>query len=155
MIGLFLPMALSMAPAAADRLDLSRIASTTTMEGTCRKLILPGGGDNTSRCAGKIAHITYRDGRSSFRIAVAGNILIGFYGNEKAATGDTATLVVTNILVTPPFGRGADVLNAEGECRFTAPGAGPAQVECKATRPGEAYELSFASDGKPPTVERP
>jgi hypothetical protein len=154
MIGMLLPIALAVAPVAADRPDLSRIASTTTLQGTCQKLILPGGGDNTARCADKIAHIEYRDGRSSFRIAVAGNILIGFYGNEGAATGDTATLAVTKILVTPPFAKGADVLNAEGECRFTAPGAGPAHVECKATRPGEVYELSFASDGKPPTVER-
>jgi len=154
MIGMLLPMALAMAPAAADRPDLSRIASTTTLQGTCQKLVLPGGGDNTARCAGKIAHIAYRDGRSSFRIAVAGSILIGFYGNEGTAIGDTATLAVTRILVTPPFARGADVLEAEGECRFTDPGAGPVHIECKATRPGEVYELLFASDGNPPTVER-
>lgn len=155
MIGVLLPIALSMAPAAAERPDLSRVAGMSTTEGTCQKLLLPGGGDNTARCSKNIVHIAYRDGRSSFRITLGGNILIGFYGSETAATGDTGTLVVSNILVTPPFGKGADVLNAQGECRFTGPAASPAHVECRATRPGEIYELSFASDGKPPTSERP
>lgn len=153
-MSLLIPIALFMAPAAADRPDLSRVASTATMEGTCQKLVLPGGGDQTARCSDRIAHIAYRDGHSSFRIAVSKNLLIGFYGNENVAIGDTATLVVSKILITLPFGKGANVVDAEGECRYTNLDTGPSQVECKATRPGEVYELSFTSDGKPPTVER-
>lgn len=156
MIAALLPVALSLtAPAPAEAQDLSRIASIATMQGSCQKLILPGGGDQTAKCVGKILNVAYRDNRSSFRVAVGEALLVGFYGEDQAAVGDSATLVVSKVIVTLMGSNKTDALDATGECRYTNPYAGPGHVDCKATsKNGEVFELSFVSDGKPPSVQR-
>ncbi|MES2444518.1 MAG: hypothetical protein V4574_16960 [Pseudomonadota bacterium] len=148
-----LPIALSVAPAPGGQ-DLSRVASIATMQGSCTRLVVPGGGDQTSRCTGKLLNIAYRDNRSSFRVAMGDILLLGFYGDDQAAVGDSAVLVVRKIIITRLGSNKTDTLDAVGECRYTNPYAGPSHVDCKASRPGEVYEFSFVSDGKPPAVTR-
>lgn len=148
MIGFFLAAALAWIPQ-----DLSNVASLAVMDGACGKLVVAGE-DATGRCEGKLINTAYRNDRSSFMAMIGNELIVSFYGEDHAATGDTASLTVTKVTITRIGENRPRMTDATGACSYTNPYAGPSHVECKATAGGKTYALSFVSDGKPPSVQR-
>jgi hypothetical protein len=145
---LLLATALSLAPAAQD---LSLLANMAGIDGTCKKLTVAGS-DRTADCPTSLINIAYKNARSSFMVQVGDDSMVSFYGDDHAATGNTATLVLRSMTITRLGQTHARSVPATGECTYTNPYAGPSHVECHATTAEGDYALSFVSDGKPPHV---
>lgn len=152
MMHMMLPIALATAPAADDRPNSIEVAYIATMAGTCQKLILSGDGDKTSRCSDKIVNVAYLDASASFRITLDDMLVIEFYGDDQGIVDDAAVVAVRKILITKRPNDRSDMFEAQGECRYTNPNAGPAHFECKAATSQKSYEFSFVTDGNPPTL---
>jgi hypothetical protein len=141
----------AVAPAGAQNLD--NVAAIATMQGKCVRLVTPDG-DLTVRCGRQIINTTYRDNHSSFMIPIDKDIVMSFWGEDHAAIDDRAVMTVRKI-TTAQTGHGKPMpQDADGQCSYTNPYAGPSHIDCTATVAGKTYAFSFVSDGQAPNVMR-
>lgn len=150
-IALATVMLVAASPSGAQ--DLSNVAALATMQGKCLRLVTPEG-DLTGRCGDRIINTAYRDDHSSFMVMIGADTLISFWGEDHAAVDDRAVMAVRKITTTQTGHGKPTSQDADGQCSYTNPYAGPSHVDCTATVAGKTYAFSFVSNGQAPNVKR-
>ena len=124
----------------------------SVMEGTCHEFVLQGT-DATSICEPSIVNFAYRSGKSSFQFVLRDRAVIGFFGADEAAVGNSADLLIERISLNLLMGTETQSIPATGRCTYSHPYAGPSVIRCNASTEVGEFKAVFVSDGREPEIQ--